>query len=118
MAFSPLMIIDNFNVGTISRRPDETDTVLIVNGDGILPFAVIAERFERHPIAREIGQRLDGIQSHEAAEGNSLNVPELAAGLFAEDLLCFGAAERNDHKTIVFLIAEYVKRNRGMYSRI
>ena len=94
------MIIDDFDFGGISRHPDETDTVLVVNADGVLSFAVIAERFEGHSVTGKIGKRVDGIQDQETAERNPLDISELAARFFVKDLLCFGATERGDHRTI------------------
>jgi hypothetical protein len=41
------MIIDNFDIQRFAVVPDETDPVLIVDADAVLPLAVAAQRLER-----------------------------------------------------------------------
>jgi hypothetical protein len=106
------MIIDNFNVGCIPVRPNETDAVPVVDPDGVLAFAVFRERFERCASACKIRERSGVIEQHQTPESDALNIAELAAGFFPEDVLGFFAAEGVDHKAMISRVSYNVKRDR------
>jgi len=45
------MVVNDFDIVGITFMPTEAQPPLIINPDGVLPFAITLERFE--PISRE-----------------------------------------------------------------
>jgi hypothetical protein len=60
------VIIDDFHPFRPGGGPDEADSVLLVNSDAVLPFAVSCQCFK--VIARRCPQRVEGGRSVELAQ--------------------------------------------------
>jgi hypothetical protein len=60
--FFSLVVINDFNAFRIVPGPDETDTVLIIDPDAVLPLAVSLEVFQVVTRALEIAQFPGGIE--------------------------------------------------------
>ena len=94
-----LMVISDFDFVRSVCFPDEADSPLIVDANGMLPFAVSFEGFES--IARrnrEMFEFGDCVELSEISQSYTLNIWWKAAG-FPFVKKCFGvfAGERSDH---------------------
>jgi hypothetical protein len=69
------VVIDDFNITGPVGFPEEANAPLIVNADGVLPFAVALEGFQsvagRDGKVAEFG---DGMELGEFPQGNTLDV--------------------------------------------
>lgn len=106
------MVINDFNIVVVAIELFETDPVLIVNANTVLPLPVTMQLFKmicrRDP---QITQSSRIIDHHQFSQRNSLYI----AGKFSRKLLmihslCFGISKCLYHMMIIHVLRVYVKR--------
>ncbi len=69
------VVIEDFDLVRPVRFPDEAETPLVIDADGVLAFPVALERFQavagRHGEVVEFG---DGVKLGEFPQGNTLDI--------------------------------------------
>lgn len=93
------MIVDNLYVVSICIPPNETDTVLVVDADGVLPFSISCKRLQA-----VVGRDTEIIQSDGRMEHRQLsrrNPPQIGRNASAlprpPKPLGIGVAKAHDH---------------------
>lgn len=95
------MVVGDFDIIRVSVLPDETYTPLVINGNGMLPGAVVLERME--PVAGRVAQivkRTDAVEHPQPIECAVLDVGrQFAAAQAGPDAFGFGVGEGVDHRS-------------------
>jgi len=105
------VVVDDLDFICARVTPHEAKSPLIINPNTVLTFAVSPQGLK--PIARrsrQIAQFGGAIQLPELTSRNMLDCTEPTAGLPPVQPLGLRAAERPDHKRILFCNAFNVKR--------
>lgn len=93
------MVIDNLNVGGISRAPAEADPPLLVDADAVLPLSVTPELLESVAGGEpQIVEDHGSIKHPEFPKGDPLHIrPKLLDGFTPEQALSVAVSETLDH---------------------
>jgi hypothetical protein len=99
------MIIDNFDVVSVTIAPYETDPPLVVNPNAVLTSAAATELFQvlaqRNP---QVLQRLLVVQHRELATRGVLDALKTEAALTIKERLRVFASERPYHRAILLRV--------------
>src|ERR1035438_4494978 len=106
------MVVGNLHVAGISILPDETDAVLVVDSDAVLPLPRAFQGFQA--VARnrcQIAKRSRLVQMHELTEDGLFDGPKLLRRLLLKYLFGFSVAKRLNHELIVYRYSVNCKAN-------
>jgi hypothetical protein len=108
------MIVRNLNRIRAAVSPNETDSVLIVNANAVLPFAVALELLQVVAWWNQKISQCHGDMNHqELSESHSPQVGRRNALVPASfpEFLCFGIGKASDHLTTLTGVVNNVHRS-------
>jgi hypothetical protein len=106
------VIIGDLHVVGITASPAKANPPLIVDSDAVLILAISGELFEAVPGGHsEIAQRVSCVKQEELLQGRPVNTLWEPFRSFAiEDSLCLWIFEAPNHRIIIMLRVNNVKR--------
>jgi len=104
------MIIDNFHVMEMAVTPDETDSPLIVDANGVLAFPISPQGFQLVSGRRRQDAKFrSSVQLKQFAESDPLECTKALGPMIMKKRFGFLAAETLDHTSSILRVALYAK---------
>ena len=112
------MVVGNLHVAGVSILPDETDAVLVVDSDAVLPLPRAFQGFQAVAGNRsQIAQSSRLVQMYEPAEGSLFDGPKLFRRLLLKYPFGFRISKRLNHEFIVYRYSVNCKLNDSSLDR-
>src|ERR1017187_7330469 len=97
------MVVGNLHVVCVPILPDETDAVLVVDADAVLPFPGAFQNFQTVAGNRcRVAERSRLIQMDELTERSLFDGPKLLRGVLQEYPLSLSISIRLNHESLIY----------------